>query len=111
MSEASGLTYCPSVLVPESKLSHGPEVQYSLVPRLSPHKWKNSGSVEPEKPEMTNADTFTNANHVAQVVISFESGRQWVESGRGCFAVFVWSCPHGGRSRFFSEARFFLLWA
>jgi len=50
MSEASGLTFCSSVLVPESKLSHGPESQPGLVPRLIHHKWKNPGSVEPKKP-------------------------------------------------------------
>ena len=40
-AEAFGPASCPSRLVPESKLSHRPEVQYGLVPRLSRHKWKN----------------------------------------------------------------------
>ena len=76
MSEASGLAFCSSVLVPESKLSHGPEAQPGLVPRLIHHKWKDPGSVEPEKPEMTNSRyILPNTNHVVQVVISFENGR------------------------------------
>ena len=43
MAEACGLTSCPSGIVLKSTLLHNPEVQYSLVPKLSHHKWKNIG--------------------------------------------------------------------
>ena len=40
MAEAYGPTSCTSALVPESKLSHRPEVQYGFVPKLSHHGGK-----------------------------------------------------------------------
>ena len=40
MTAACGLTSSTSVLVPESKLSHRPKVQYGFVPKLSHHDWK-----------------------------------------------------------------------
>jgi hypothetical protein len=42
MAVAFGPTCCFSGLVPESKLSHSPEVQYGFVPKLSPHGGKNT---------------------------------------------------------------------
>ena len=49
MSEGFALTSCSSGFVPESTLSHTPEAQYGLVPRLSHQRGKNNGSGEPEK--------------------------------------------------------------
>ena len=40
MAEDYVLTSCTSVLVPESKLSHRPKVQYGFVPKLSHHRGK-----------------------------------------------------------------------
>ena len=41
MAVAFGPTFCPSSLVPKSKLLHSPEAQYGFVPKLSPHGGKN----------------------------------------------------------------------
>ena len=40
MSEAFGLTSCSYGFVPESELSHKPQAQYGLVPRLSHLEWQ-----------------------------------------------------------------------
>ena len=49
MAAAFGPTYCLSGLVPESKLSHSPEIQYGFVPKLSPHGGENL-ALRAEKP-------------------------------------------------------------
>ena len=59
MAEAYGPTYCPSTLVPESKLSQRPEAQYGFVPKLIQHGGKNIGSANLKNKFSTSTITST----------------------------------------------------
>ena len=54
---AFGPTFCSSVLVPKSKLSHSPEAQYGFVPKHSLHAGKNI-ALRAKKPISHNAQPF-----------------------------------------------------
>ena len=71
MAEAYGLTYCPSSLVPESKLSHNVEAHHRLVPKLIHHGGENN------RP----SDLKTFYNSAQQIGFSLK------QSGKGVFAL------------------------
>ena len=57
MSETYGPSSCPSGFVLKSTLLHKPQAQYGFMLKLSHHSWKNPGSCEPEKHDMSKPNT------------------------------------------------------
>ena len=57
MSETYGPSSCPSGLALESKLSRSQEAHSGFMLKLSHHSWKNPGSCEPEKHDMSKPNT------------------------------------------------------
>ena len=77
MAVAFGPTFCPSSLVPKSKLLHSPEAQYGFVPKHSLHGGKNPALraekqlTSPDLPEGEEGLRATDVDRI-KVCISFK---------------------------------------
>lgn len=73
LSEAYGPTSCTYGIVPESTLSHKPEVQNGFVPKLSQHEWQ-----KPSPFGLKNIITTRSRFYLFSPLVMFSVARQRV---------------------------------